>query len=251
MQFTIPLYNSGVTRARAQAARQDEEQSRINLEQIRHLISLDVLNALTRIETASKAHEVALKGQDLATESLRLAQIRYDEGAGILLDVTTAQSELTRAQGSVVTAKYQYLTAIAALQAATGTDLFGNQIDPVNVLYTDHEMTEDDVEERLLDFEYGPDTDLTHLAYSQFPVFPPLDTEAGGEALEAAIAVLGVELVVIDTLSKIVEGEENNSDTYLEIAVDYYFTEQFAAGVSLEFAGDADVFTIGARWFFQ
>ena len=122
LQFTIPLYNSGVTRARAQAARQDEEQSRIILEQIRHLISLDVLNALTRIETASKAYEVALKGQDLATESLRLAQIRYDEGAGILLDVTTAQSELTRAQGSVVTAKYQYLTAIAALQAATGTD---------------------------------------------------------------------------------------------------------------------------------
>ncbi len=43
----------------------------------------------------------------------------------------------------------------------------------------------------------------------------------------------------------------DNSDTYLEIAGDYYFTEQFAAGVSLEFAGDADVFTIGARWFFK
>jgi hypothetical protein len=43
----------------------------------------------------------------------------------------------------------------------------------------------------------------------------------------------------------------DNSDTYLEIAGDYYFTEQFAAGVSLEFAGDADVFTIGARWFFR
>ncbi len=43
----------------------------------------------------------------------------------------------------------------------------------------------------------------------------------------------------------------DNSDTYLEIAVDYYFTEQFAAGVSLEFAGDADVFTIGGRWFFK
>ena len=43
----------------------------------------------------------------------------------------------------------------------------------------------------------------------------------------------------------------DNSDTYLEIAVDYYFTEQFAAGVSLEFPGDADVFTIGGRWFFK
>ncbi|MCH8979794.1 MAG: TolC family protein [Armatimonadetes bacterium] len=122
LQFTIPLYTSGVTRARTESARQDEERSRINLEQIKHLVSLDVLNALTKIETASKAYEVALKGRELATESLRLAQLRYDEGAGILLDVTTSQTELTRAQGSVVTAKYQYLTAVASLQAATGTD---------------------------------------------------------------------------------------------------------------------------------
>ena len=43
----------------------------------------------------------------------------------------------------------------------------------------------------------------------------------------------------------------NNSDTYLELAGDYYFTEQFSAGLSLEFAGDTDIITIGARWFFK
>ena len=43
----------------------------------------------------------------------------------------------------------------------------------------------------------------------------------------------------------------NGNDTYLELAGDYYFTEEFSAGVSLEFAGDTDVFTIGARWFFK
>ncbi len=43
----------------------------------------------------------------------------------------------------------------------------------------------------------------------------------------------------------------DDSDTYLELAGDYYLTEQFSAGVSLEFAGDTDVFTIGARWFFR
>ena len=43
----------------------------------------------------------------------------------------------------------------------------------------------------------------------------------------------------------------DNSDTYLELAGDYSFTEQFSAGLSLEFAGDTDVFTIGARWFFK
>ena len=43
----------------------------------------------------------------------------------------------------------------------------------------------------------------------------------------------------------------DDSDTFLELAGDYYFTEQFSAGISLEFAGDNDAFTIGARWYFR
>ncbi len=43
----------------------------------------------------------------------------------------------------------------------------------------------------------------------------------------------------------------DNSDTYLELAGDYIFTQQFAAGLSVEFAGDTDVITLGARWFFK
>ncbi len=43
----------------------------------------------------------------------------------------------------------------------------------------------------------------------------------------------------------------DNSDTYLELAGDYYFTERVSAGASLEFVGDTDIFTIGARWFFE
>ena len=42
----------------------------------------------------------------------------------------------------------------------------------------------------------------------------------------------------------------DDSDTYLELAGDYYFTAQLSAGISLEFAGDTDIVTIGARWFF-
>jgi hypothetical protein len=43
----------------------------------------------------------------------------------------------------------------------------------------------------------------------------------------------------------------DNSDTYLELAGDYYFNDRFSAGASLEFAGDTDAITIGARWFFK
>ena len=43
----------------------------------------------------------------------------------------------------------------------------------------------------------------------------------------------------------------DDSDTYLELAGDYYFTDRLSAGLSLEFAGDDDVWTVGARWFFK
>ena len=43
----------------------------------------------------------------------------------------------------------------------------------------------------------------------------------------------------------------DNSDTYLQLAGDYYFTDQISAGLSLDFAGDSDNFTLGARWYFR
>lgn len=43
----------------------------------------------------------------------------------------------------------------------------------------------------------------------------------------------------------------DDSDTWLELAGDYYFTPNFAAGLSVEFAGDTDAWSIGARWYFR
>jgi len=42
-----------------------------------------------------------------------------------------------------------------------------------------------------------------------------------------------------------------DGDTWLEIAGDYHFNRKFAAGVSIDFGGDTDVFTIGGRFFFR
>ena len=43
----------------------------------------------------------------------------------------------------------------------------------------------------------------------------------------------------------------DESDVFLEIAGDWYFTPNVAAGLSVEFGGDVDVWTIGARYFFK
>ena len=78
---------------------------------------------------------------------------------------------------------------------------------------------------------------------------PGLNTDDDGLAFSAGTrGLLTPEFEIRGALNHVTVG---NSDTYLDLAGDYHFTPQFAAGLSVEFAGDTDVITIGARWFFK
>lgn len=86
------------------------------------------------------------------------------------------------------------------------------------VLYLDWEMTEDDVHDRLADMGCGPETDLSLLRYALLPSLPPLNTASGGMALLAIVDAEQAKhpdrpvVVVIDTFSRAVDGEENSND---------------------------------------
>lgn len=125
------------------------------------------------------------------------------------------------------------ITLEVAASAATGTSCFGHPAKtPVDVIYLDMEMTEDDLEERLSDFGYGPDSDLDRLHYYLLPALPPLDTPAGAAVLLELVAKHQATLVVLDTMARVVTGEENDADTYRSF---YRYTGRAlkATGVSL------------------
>lgn len=107
---------------------------------------------------------------------------------------------------------YLVLAAIAAL--ATGRPFMGHPGGhPVHCLYVDMEMTAADVHERLVEFGYGPNVDMSHLHYALLPALPPLDTYEGGQALVAAAVGFKARFVVIDTTARSVKGEENDEQT--------------------------------------
>ena len=107
---------------------------------------------------------------------------------------------------------YLVLAACAAL--ATGRPfLLKPRSEPISVLYVDMEMTLEDLRDRLAEFGYGPDDDLSNLHYALLPSLPPLDTEAGGQALLAAALAVGAKFVIIDTTSRVIQGDENDADT--------------------------------------
>ncbi|WP_024444366.1 AAA family ATPase [Mycolicibacterium iranicum] len=101
-----------------------------------------------------------------------------------------------------------------AAAIAAGRSVLGQKPQPpVRVLYVDHENTDFDVIERLRDMGYSP-ADLANLRYLSFPSMPPLDGAAGGIDLVAVAEHHDAALVVIDTVARVVAGEENSADTY-------------------------------------
>ena len=126
INFSFPIFDSGITRARVKAARQDEEQARIQFDQQMLLISLEVRQALVNLNNAHEQLAVTKKAVEKSAEAFRIARVRYDAGGGISLEVTNAQTEMTRAKTAELNARFSYLASFADLQRAIGTD----QVEP-------------------------------------------------------------------------------------------------------------------------
>jgi outer membrane protein TolC len=77
------------------------------------------------IALAAAHTQVAISEQNVAsgTEGLRVAQEKFKFGAGLLVDVETAESNLAQAQVNLVQARFSYRTALATLAALLGKDM--------------------------------------------------------------------------------------------------------------------------------
>ena len=149
-----------------------------------------------------------------------------------LIEPLVARGRQTAIYSSAKTGKSLLALDIAAA-AATGKSVLGHSPqDPIAVVYVDLEMTEADLRERLVDLGYGPDDDLSRLSYFQLPELPGLDRDLGGEILVGTAVAHGAAMVVIDTMARAVQGEENNADTYRAF---YWHTGRRlkAAGIAL------------------
>lgn len=86
---------------------------------------------------------------------------------------------------------------------------------PYRVLYVDFENDlRGDICQRLRAMGYGPD-DLDRLDFLSFPSIAGLDSERGSRELLTAAGAWQDDIVVIDTVSRAVDGEENSNDTWL------------------------------------
>lgn len=121
-----------------------------------------------------------------------------------------------RAYSIVATAKAgkSLIMLDVAASLATGRSALGHPPQaPERVLYVDLENSRDDIADRLRDMDYRPDQ-LGNLRYLSFPSMPALDSAAGGRDLLELAEHHDAALVIIDTLARVVAGDENSADTY-------------------------------------
>lgn len=102
-------------------------------------------------------------------------------------------------------------------RACCGRPVLGRRpAPPLRVLYLDAENTRKDLRKRLHDM--GADADaLDNLVYLSFPPLSPLDTMRGAAELLDLVDRHRPDLVVIDTVSRFIDGPENDADTWLNV----------------------------------
>ncbi len=131
LSLSVPLVDSGATRARVEQAQADEDAARLNLDSVRLSISQEVRTALTTLRTSLARVATATAQVGYATEVERLARVRRDAGEATFLEVVDAQTQLVQARNGLVTARYDYLSAFADLQRAVGRDDVATPLAPL------------------------------------------------------------------------------------------------------------------------
>ncbi len=120
LEVEIPLLDRNITRAQIIRQKALFEQMALELERLKEAIRSDVAQAWLDLETARETVNSTSKDLELASESLRLAQVGYREGVSSQIDVLDAQASYTRARREHAAAVSDYTVKVAKLKRIEG-----------------------------------------------------------------------------------------------------------------------------------
>ena len=114
------IFDGFLTNQSIQTATVNKKNTEIKLKQAEREIIVEIQKVLLDLEAAKKQVEVSQKGVKSATEDSRIAEERYNLGAGTLLDLLTANAGLVNAQANNINAVYFYIIAKRNLEYVLG-----------------------------------------------------------------------------------------------------------------------------------
>lgn len=102
---------------------------------------------------------------------------------------------------------------------------------PVRCMYVDRENDQRTLLERSVALGITPE-DFENVVYFSFPSVPPLDTHLGGQLFMEEVQRVNPQVVFIDTISRFIDGRENDADTWISL-YNYTLVHLKAAGIAV------------------
>ncbi len=119
-RLAIPLISGGVKLYQVRNAKLEILKTQNNLINLKNGISLEVEQAQTTYRNGLKSLENQNRNMELAQEVLRVTKIKYEQGVGSSIEVTTAETSLKEAQNNYINALYELLINKVNMDKALG-----------------------------------------------------------------------------------------------------------------------------------
>lgn len=116
----IPIWSWGANISKLKQADLRRNQARVELSYAQRQLLSNLHAFYNESETARSELDSLNQSAELAAESLRLTNLRYQAGESTVLEVVDAQNTLTQARNAYADGQSRYRLAIATLQTLTG-----------------------------------------------------------------------------------------------------------------------------------
>lgn len=120
VNLRVPIFDGGRREARRAEAGVQLRQEQLRLEDLKRQVELEVRVALNNLKSARAQVEAARQGLELAESELAQAQRRNEAGVATSVELTDAQTRLSRARDNNLTAISMFNLARIDVAAATG-----------------------------------------------------------------------------------------------------------------------------------
>lgn len=120
VSVSVPIFQSGQNKIAVEKAKVNVLRSRVNYQQNRQNLQMDVLKAFNNWKSSKESYSVAQESRKAFELASNDAQRRFDLGRGSAFEVTTAKNNLDKAKFELTQSKYQLIFNQYILDFYTG-----------------------------------------------------------------------------------------------------------------------------------
>jgi outer membrane protein TolC len=117
----IPIFNWGADRSKLKQAELRRDQAKLELSHEQRQLLSHLRQFFEEASTARSEMDSLASSAEMAAESLRLTNLRYQAGESTVLEIVDAQNTLTQARNAYDDGQARYRVAVANLQTLTGS----------------------------------------------------------------------------------------------------------------------------------